>query len=87
MSSALEKQRTTIYISPDVLTFLKIRSAEGKGSVSQQLEDLAKQLMPITYSQKDIKRLEHAHKAGYEKQPSEEAEFSDFYKEQDLENL
>ena len=82
-----EKQRITIYISPEVLSFLKIRSAEGKGSVSQQLENLAKSLMPKTYSAKDVKRLEQQHAEGYSKQPALEGEFSDFYEEQDLTEL
>lgn len=87
MSKTLEKLRTTIYISPDVLTFLKVRSAEGKGSVSQQLEDLAKSLMPKSYSAQDIKRLEEQHAKGYLKHPTSETEFSDFYLEQDFSQL
>ena len=84
MFRAANKQRTTIYISPEVLTFLKVRSAEGKGSVSRQLEDLAKTLMPKTYSAEDVKALEQQHASGYARQPVEENEFSELYAEQDL---
>ncbi len=87
MSQTQEKLRTTIYISPEVLSFLKIRGAEGKGSVSQQLEDLAKNLMPKTYSVQDVKRLEREHAEGYAKHPVKEGEFSDLYEEQDLSQL
>ena len=84
MSQTQEKLRTTIYISPEVLTFLKIRSAQGQGSVSQQLESLAKNLMPKDYSAQDVKRLEEQHAQGYQSKPVSETEFSDFYDEQDL---
>jgi len=87
MSQTLEKQRTTIYMSPDVLSFLKIRSAQGNGSVSQQLEDLAKSLMPKTYSAQDIKTLENQHAQGYANQPQDDHEFEDLFAEQDLSHL
>lgn len=82
-----EKQRTTVYISSDVLEFLKLRSVKGNGSVSQQLEDLARNLMPKNYSQADVRRLEQKHAKGYEQHPVSESEFSDFYDEQDLSDL
>lgn len=87
MSQTLEKQRTTIYISPDVLSFLKVRSAQGNGSVSQQLEDLAKSLMPKSYSTQDIKNLEKQHAQGYANQPQDDNEFSGLFAEQDLSHL
>jgi len=71
-------------MSPDVLEFLKIRSAKGRGSVSQQLETLARDLMPETFTQEDIKGLEQKHAQGYKTHPSSEDEFTDFYGEQDL---
>lgn len=80
----LDKKRTTIYMSLDVLEFLKIRSAKGRGSVSQQLEDLARELMPKEFSPEDIKVLEQKHAQGYKTHPVGENEFADFYEEQDL---
>ena len=85
--STVEKQRTTVYISSDVLEFLKLRSIKGSGSVSQQLETLARNLMPKEYSQEDVRRLEQRHAEGYKKQPITEGEFSDLYAEQDLSEL
>lgn len=82
--SQLDKKRTTIYMSPDVLEFLKIRSAKGRGSVSQQLENLARELMPKDFSPEDIKVLEQQHAQGYKTHPVAEDEFADFYGEQDL---
>jgi hypothetical protein len=82
-----EKRRTTIYIDPQVLEFLTIRRAKGAGSVSQQLEDLAKRLMPKGYDESELKRLEHKHAKGYKKHPVTKGEFDDFYDEQSLENL
>lgn len=84
MSKSLEKQRTTIYISPDVLSFLKIRSTQGNGSVSQQLEDLAKSLMPKSYRAQNIKSLEKQHAQGYANQPQDDNEFEDLFAEQGL---
>ena len=82
--SQLDKKRTTIYMSKDVLEFLKIRSAKGRGSVSQQLEDLARELMPREFSPEDIKVLEQQHARGYKAHPVTEDEFADFYGEQEL---
>ncbi len=67
----LEKRRTTIYISPEVLEFLSIRRIRGLGSVSQQLENLARQEMP-----KNTALLEQQHHEGYTRIP-ENDEFSD----------
>ena len=85
--STAEKQRTTVYISSDVLEFLKLRSVKGNGSVSQQLENLARNLMPKDYSQADVRVLERKHAEGYEQHPVAESEFSDLYAEQDLSDL
>lgn len=82
-----KKRRTTIYIDPQVLEFLTIRRAKGAGSVSQQLEDLAKQLMPKGYDESELKALERKHARGYKKHPVQKGEFDDFYVEQTLENL
>jgi hypothetical protein len=82
-----EKRRTTIYIDPQVLEFLTIRRAKGAGSVSQQLEDLAKRLMPKGYDETEQKLLERKHARGYKKHPVKKGEFDDFYNEQSLENL
>jgi hypothetical protein len=80
-----EKRRTTIYIDPKVLEFLTIRRAKGAGSVSQQLEDLAKRLEG--YDEAELKALERKHARGYKKYPVTKDEFDDFYAEQSLENL
>ncbi len=82
-----EKRRTTIYIDPQVLEFLAIRRAKGAGSVSKQLEDLAKRIMPNGYEETEQKKLERKHARGYKKQPVATGEFDDFYTEQSLENL
>jgi hypothetical protein len=82
-----EKRRTTIYIDPQVLEFLTIRRAKGAGSVSQQLENLAKRLMPKGYDVTEMKTLERQHAKGYKKHPVNQGEFDDFYAEQSLENL
>lgn len=82
--SQQDKKRTTIYMSSDVLEFLKIRSAKGRGSVSQQLETLARELMPATSTREDIEQLERKHAQGYEAHPVADEEFADFYSEQDL---
>lgn len=81
--SLTEKRRTTVYISSDVLEFLKLRSVKGSGSVSQQLEKLARSLMPKTYSQEDIRTMERKHAEGYRRYPAIEDEFADLYAEQD----
>jgi hypothetical protein len=83
----IEKRRTTIYIDPQVLEFLTVRRAKGAGSVSQQLEDLAKRLMPKGYDETELKTLERQHASGYKKHPVQEGEFDDFYGEQSLGNL
>jgi hypothetical protein len=67
----LEKRRTTIYISPEVLEFLSIRRIRGLGSVSQQIENLARQEMP-----RNLALLEQQHRAGYDRIPAND-EFSD----------
>ena len=87
MSQVAEKKRTTIYISTDVLEFLKIRSAKGNGNVSQQLEQLARQLMPKTYTPKDIKAMNERHAAGYEEHPASEDDMAELYASQSLDNL
>lgn len=79
-----DKKRTTIYISPEVLEFLSVRRAKGAGSVSQQLEDLARKLMPRSYSREEIAALERKHAEGYRKYPVQKGEFNDFYDEQVL---
>ncbi len=75
---ALEKRRTTIYISPEVLAFLSIRRIRGAGSVSQQLENLARQEMP-----KNQAALELQHQAGYAQVPTND-EFLDLISAQRL---
>lgn len=70
-----EKRRTTIYISPDVLEFLSIRRARGAGSVSQQLENLARAQMPRRYTKEDVAQLEKKHAQGYAKEPVKPGEF------------
>ena len=82
--SQINKKRTTIYIATDVLEFLKIRSAKGRGSVSRQLETLARELMPKEFSPEDIKMLEQQHAQGYKTRPLGKDEFTDFYREQEL---
>ncbi len=78
------KKRTTIYLSSEVLEFLKIRSAKGQGSVSRQLEDLARDLMPATFMPEEVEQLERRHARGYAQQPVGAEEFADFYPEQVL---
>jgi hypothetical protein len=77
------KRRTTIYISQDVLEFLTLRRARGAGSVSQQLEALARHKMPRRYSREELARLEAQHAEGYEKHPVEAGEFDLWENEQD----
>jgi hypothetical protein len=84
METGSDKRPTTIYIDPEVLEFLTTRSAKGAGSVSQQLEELAKRLMPL---EKEQKALERKHAQGYKKHPVKNGEFDDFYTEQNLENV
>jgi hypothetical protein len=77
-----QKRRTTIYIDPKVLEFLTVRRAKGAGSGSQQLEDLAKRLMPKGYGKNELKALERKHAKGYKKHPIKKGEFDDFYRVQ-----
>lgn len=84
METGSDKRPTTIYIDPEVLEFLTLRSRKGAGSVSQQLEELAKRLMPL---EKEQKALERKHAQGYKKHPVKNGEFDDFYTEQNLENV
>lgn len=77
------KRRTTVYISQDVLEFLTLRRARGAGSVSQQLEALARQEMPRRTSREDLARLEAQHAEGYAKHPVEVGEFDVWEHEQD----
>ena len=78
--SLMEKRRTTIYISPEVLEYLSLRRIKGAGSVSQQLENLARANMPV---QTDVATLEQRHKAGYERIPLN-GEFDDLISAQVL---
>lgn len=64
-----DKKRTTIYISEDVLEYLAIRRAKGAGSVSQQLEDLAREKMPHRLSSADVLAMEARDVEGYRTQP------------------
>jgi hypothetical protein len=77
-----EKKRTTIYIAEDVLEYLAIRRAKGAGSVSQQLEDLARKMMPVRPSGDDVARMEARDVEGYKKQPLEPDEFEPWQDEQ-----
>ena len=71
-----EKRRTTIYISPEVLEFLSLRRIKGAGSVSQQLENLARQVMPREREcRRDAIVLEERHRQGYEQHPIQDDEF------------
>jgi hypothetical protein len=74
-----EKKRTTIYMSPDVLEFLKIRSAKGEGSVSQQLETLARGRM---LNKKHTATLEAKEIAAYKRQPVQNGEVDIWQDEQ-----
>lgn len=77
-----EKKRTTIYISEDVLEYLAVRRAKGAGSVSQQLEDLAREKMPYRPSADDIAVMEARDVEGYKKQPLTPDEFEPWQDEQ-----
>jgi hypothetical protein len=61
----MPKQRTTIQINAEVLEFLKSRRNKH-GSVSRQLEELARDL--IRYKS-DQKTLDEQHRLGYERHP------------------
>ena len=83
----MTKKRTTIYLSPEVLEFLKIRSAKGGGSVSRQLEDLAREMMPKTFTPEEVEQRERRRAQGHAEQPVGADEFADFYPEQVLGTL
>lgn len=68
-TTVAEKKRTTIYISEEVLEYLAIRRAKGAGSVSQQLEDLAREKMPHRLTPEDVLKMEARDVEGYRKQP------------------
>lgn len=68
-TTVAEKKRTTIYISEEVLEYLAIRRAKGAGSVSQQLEDLAREKMPHRLTPEDVLKMEARDVEGYLKQP------------------
>jgi hypothetical protein len=87
METGNDKRPTTIYIDPEVLEFLTLRSTKGAGSVSQQLENLARKAMPQGFDEKEMKALELKHAKGYEKHPAKSGEFDDFYSEQNLEHV
>ena len=87
MQTGNDKRPTTIYIDPEVLEFLTLRSAKGAGSVSQQLEDLARRAMPQGFDEKERKALEQKHAKGYKKHPVQKGEFDEFYSEQNLEHV
>lgn len=70
-----DKRRTTVYMSREVLEFLAVRRARGAGSVSEQLEALARKIMPRRYTQEDVAALERKHAEGYAKHPAEPGEF------------
>ena len=77
-----EKKRTTIYISEDVLEYLAIRRAKGAGSVSQQLEDLARAKMPYRLTPEDVLNMEACDVEGYRKQPLTDDEVTVWQSEQ-----
>ena len=70
-----EKRRTTIYISPEVLEFLNLRRIKGAGSVSQQLENLARQVTPRERDADELRSLEERHRQAYERHPAGDDEF------------
>lgn len=70
-----EKRRTTIYIDPEVLEFLSLRRIKGAGSVSQQLENLARQVMPRERDADEMRSLEERHRRGYQQHPVGDDEF------------
>ena len=74
--TAHEKRRTTIYLDPEVLEFLALRRIKGAGSVSQQLEDLARSLMPREREASEMRALDERHRQGYESQPVGDDEFA-----------
>lgn len=76
------KKRTTIYIAEDVLEYLAIRRAKGGGSVSQQLEDLAREKMPRHLTPEDVLAMEARDVEGYQKQPLADDEMTVWQSEQ-----
>lgn len=68
-TTVTDKKRTTVYISEDVLEYLTIRRAKGAGSVSRQLEALAREQMPRHLNAKAVKLMEAQDVEGYRKQP------------------
>ncbi len=77
-----EKKRTTVYISPDVLEYLAVRRARGAGSVSQQLENLVREVMPRTPSREDVAVMEAREVEGYTKKPPGPTELELWQREQ-----
>jgi hypothetical protein len=71
-----EKRRTTIYLDPEVLEFLSLRRIRGAGSVSQQLERLARDAMPRERGADELRTLDERHRRGYEAHPVAEDEFA-----------
>jgi hypothetical protein len=67
----MAKRRITIQIDPEVLGFLKSRRNEN-GSVSRQLEALARGLMGHT---SDQRTLDEQHRLSYERHPVQSGEF------------
>jgi hypothetical protein len=67
-----EKQSITIEIDPEVLAFLEQRHEHGEGDLSEQLEQLARYLMP----NEEQKSLDEQHRRGYEKHPVQPDEFA-----------
>ena len=76
------KRRTTVYISAEVLEFLAVRRARVAGSVSEQLEHLARAIMPRRYRQEGVAALERKHAEGYAKYPVKPGEFDVWESEQ-----
>jgi uncharacterized protein YigA (DUF484 family) len=67
----MPKRRTTIQIDAEVLEFLESHRNEN-GSISRQLEALARDLMR---DQSDQKTLDEQHRLGYERFPVQPGEF------------
>ncbi len=80
-----EKRRTTVYLDPEILEYLSLRHIKGAGSISEQLENLARQLMPHEHSTDEIGVLEKQQRQGYEKHPAKPDEFLDFLNSQVME--
>jgi uncharacterized protein YigA (DUF484 family) len=67
----METRRITIQMDAEVLEFLQSRGNEN-GSVSRQLEALARDLMQ---RKSDQKALDEQHRLGYERFPVQPGEF------------